>query len=32
MDNEIMTNINGMRKNFSEIKKRMKLLEKTKKI
>ena len=29
MDNEIMTNINGMRKNFSEIKKRMKLLENT---
>jgi len=28
MENEIMDNINGMRHNFSEIKKRMKLLEK----
>lgn len=28
MENEIMKNINGMRNNFSEIKKRMKLLEK----
>ena len=28
MENEIMDNINGMRHNFSEIKKRMRLLEK----